>query len=266
MNAQVFPPKMIMSKALKSSWAFGLSLLLAYPAFGQNPSPVPQPLPPGTVKPVLPPPHLQGPRPQRQMPELPVVQKIGPGLFAIGEVRLNKAAKSISFPAVVNMNKGMLEYILVRNGGKTHESLFRTTVDPLQVHYAMLLIGSEGTDQPLARQGDPETPKGNPVDIAVSYIKDGRMTTYRPESWVVKKVDDKMVDAGPLQWVYTGSTFSNGRFLAQAEGSVIAIFHDPAALFDNASPGGESDRVWFANDAAAPPVGTPVTLTINVKN
>jgi len=46
MNAQVFPLKTIRSKVLKSSWAFGLSLLLAYPAFGQNPLPVPQPLPP----------------------------------------------------------------------------------------------------------------------------------------------------------------------------------------------------------------------------
>lgn len=266
MNEHAFPLGTTMSQFVKLGWAFSLSLILAYPAFGQSAPPAPQPLPPGTVKPVLPPPHQLAPKPQRLMPEQPVVQKIGPGLFALGEVRLNKSAKSISFPAVVNMNKGMLEYILVRNGGKTHESLFRTSVDPLQVHYAMLLIGAEGTDQPLARQGDTETPKGNPVEIAVSYLKEGKMTSYRPESWVSKKLDDKMVDAGSLQWVFTGSMTSNGRFMAQAEGSIIAIFRDPSALFDNASPGGESDRIWFVNESAVPPVGTPVTLTINLKN
>jgi hypothetical protein len=54
--------------------------------------------------------------------------------------------------------------------------------------------------------------------------------------------------------------------MAQAEGSIIAIYHDPSALFDNASPGGESDRVWFVKEDAVPPVGTPVTLTISVRN
>jgi hypothetical protein len=49
------------------------------------------------------------------------------------------------------------------------------------------------------------------------------------------------------------------------EGSIIAIYHDPAALIDNASEGGESDKVWFVREGASPPVGTPVTVTIKRK-
>lgn len=253
---------------------FALSLLvsvclcLATGSMAQEPIQSVSPPPPATaVKPVPPPPPVPfAPRPGRANPDLPVFQKIGPGLFALGDIQISKRARSISLPALVNMNKGMLEYVLVRNGGKTHESLFRTAIDPTQIQLAMLLIGTEGTDRPLAHQGDRETPRGNPVDITVSYLKNGRMVPLRPESWVSRKADNVLTDSEPLQWVFTGSTVSNGKFMAQAEGSIIAIYHDPSALFDNASPGGESDRVWFVKEDAVPPVGTPVTLTISVRN
>jgi hypothetical protein len=194
-----------------------------------------------------------------------MVQKIGPGLFGLGDIQINKPSKSISLPATVNMNKGLLEYLLVRTGGKTHESLFRTTVDPTQLQLAMLLVGAEGTDRPLSRQGDPSVPKGDPVEITVNYLKDGKVVPLQPESWVVKREGETLSMGTPLNWVFTGSKFSNGRFMAEMEGSIIAIYHDPVALFDNASSGGESDRVWFVNEAAVPPVGTPVTLTIRIK-
>ncbi len=199
-------------------------------------------------------------------PDLPIFQKIGPGIFSLGEIQISKSAKTLSLPAQINMSKGLLEYLLVRNGGKTHESLFRTHIDPTQLQLAMLLIGAEGTDQPLSHQGAREMPKGNPVDITVSYMKNGRMTPLKPESWIARKVEEKMLDSEPLQWMFTGSTVSNGKFMAQAEGSIIAIYRDPAALIDNASAGGESDRVWFVKEQDIPPVGTPVTLTISVKN
>jgi hypothetical protein len=163
------------------------------------------------------------------------------------------------------MNKGLLEYVLVRNGGKVHESLLRTTVDPMLIQLSMLLIDMEGADQPLARQGDPSAPKGNAVDISVSYLKNGRMAPLSPETWITQRAGEKSADSAPLRWVFTGSHVFNGRLLAQVEGSIIAVYHDPAALIDNASPGGESDRIWFVKESAVAPVGTPVTVTISVK-
>ncbi len=225
------------------------------------------PAPAGMSKPLPPPPPLPlVPRPGKAIPDLPIFQKIGPGLFALGDIQISKSAKSVSLPVVVNMNKGLLEYILVRNGGKTHESLFRTSIDPTQLQLAMLLIGTEGTDKPLIHQGDRDVPRGNPVEITVHYLNNGRMVPLKPENWISRKADNTLVDSEPLQWVFTGSMVSNGKFMAQADGSMIAIYHDPSALIDNASPGGESDRIWFVKEGAVPPVGTPVTLTIRVKN
>ena len=219
----------------------------------------PRPIPP-------PPPIPFQPQPGMQHPDLPIFQKIAPGVFGLGDIQISKAAGSISFPVLVNMDRGMLEYLVVRNGGKTHESLFRTPIDPTQLQMSLLLLGIEGTDQPLSRQGDPDAPRGNPVEIKVSYLVNGRMVQLAPETWIARKTGGVLGNTEPLQWMYTGSTISNGRFLAQAEGSVIALYHDPAALIDNASPGGENDRIWFVDEATVPPVGTPVTLTIRIKN
>jgi hypothetical protein len=227
----------------------------------------------GFMPPVQPPapPHMpprpMGPRPMANMlPPAPMIQKIKPGLYSLGQIQIDRKERSITFPVVVNMSKGLLEYLLVRNGGKTHESLFRTSIDPGQIQIAMLLLGAEGSDQPLARQGDPDTPRGNPVEITASYLKDGQMVPIKPESWIARKSDDKLVDTAPLDWMFTGSKIANGKFMAQLEGSIVAIYHDPVALFDNASQGGENNRVWFVNEAAVPPANTPVTLTITVKN
>jgi hypothetical protein len=65
-----------------------------------------------------------------------------------------------------------------------------------------------------------------------------------------------------MDWVYTGSLSYGGRFLSQDSGSITAIWHDPVALMDNASPGGESNRIWFVKEGAVPPVGTPVEVVI----
>jgi len=229
----------------------------------------PTPTPVVVTNTAVPPPPPQipfAPRPGMSNPEVPVFQKVSPGVFGLGDILISKAARSVSLPVLVNMNKGLLEYLLVRTGGKTHESLFRTNIDPTHLQLAFLLIGFEGSERPLAHQGDPEKPKGNPVEITVSYLKNGRMVPLQPENWIAKKSGDSLTDADPIQWTFTGSTFSNGKFLAQTEGSIIAIYRDPAALIDNASPGGESDRIWFVKEDAVPPAGTPVTLTIRARN
>lgn len=196
----------------------------------------------------------------------PAVEKVSPGIFRIGDIQINKNNKSITFPAVVNMDKGLLEYILVRSGGKTHESLLRTKAEPYHIQIAFLLLGFEGTSQSITGQGSLEKPKGEAVEITFSYNKErGKDIKINPEEWVVKRIGETFKGAEKLDWVFTGSLIIDGRFLAQIEGSIIAIYRDPLSLIDNASPGGESDEIWFVKEGAIPPVGTPVTVTIKAK-
>lgn len=194
------------------------------------------------------------------------VEKVSPGIFKLGDIQINKTARSITFPAKINMGKGLLEYVIVRSGGKTHESLLRTDIQPYDLQLAFLLLGFEPTDNPLPTQGAPEKPKGEPVDIKIEYLKeDGKTGNIRPEEWMIKRIKDKAEDIGKLDWVFTGSLVINGQFLAQSDGSIVAVYHDPAAIVDNASVGGETDEIWFVKEGKVPPVGTQVTVTIKRK-
>jgi len=229
---------------------FGLST----PLYAESP-PVAVPPPPG----MMPPPPQPGELPDRHTFRVSPVEQVAPGLYRVGDIVIDKKERTVSFPAEVNMDKGLLEYVLVRTGGKTHESLLRTRVEPYNLQVACLLLGIEGTTTPLAFQGAPETPKGDTVALSI-HLPTG--VPIKPEQWMVRTVDGVNRDLSDLRWVFTGSVVTSGRFAAQAEGSIISVFHDPAAMIDNASAGGESDKIWFVKEGAVPPVGTPVTLVI----
>ena len=245
---------------MKTVATFLLVVVFGLPVFASAetspPAQAVQTPPPGMMPPPPPPP---GEQLDRHTFRVSPVEQVSPGEYRVGDILISKTEKTVSFPAEVNMDKGLLEYVLVRNGGKTHESLLRTKIEPYNLQVACLLLGIEGTSAPLAFQGSPEIPKGDKVALSIR-LKDG--STVTPEKWMNQTVGGTNRDISNLQWVFTGSVVSNGRFAAQVDGSMIAVFHDPAAIIDNASPGGESDKIWFVKEGAAPPVGTPVTLVI----
>jgi len=58
-------------------------------------------------------------------------------------------------------------------------------VDPYHLQIAFLLLGFEGTDRPIATQGSEETPKGDPVEMMITYRKVGmdQELKIKPEEW-----------------------------------------------------------------------------------
>jgi hypothetical protein len=196
----------------------------------------------------------------RNLKVLPV-QEIAPGVFRLGEIQIHKKAQSVTFPAQVNMDKGHLEYLLVQSGGKAHESLLRTEIDPYYLSIAFPLLGFEGSDSPLAPQGAPDTAKGEAVKITIVYREGNKNRKVPVDAWVVKKIGEQE-ESPSMSWIYTGSKVLDGALLAQVQGSIAAIHHDPAALIDNATPGGEGDEIWFVKEGVVPPAGTPVTVVI----
>jgi hypothetical protein len=188
-----------------------------------------------------------------------MLERVGEGRFRLGDIVIDKNNRSITFPAQVNMDKGMLEYLIVHRKGKTHESLLNTLVEGYDLQVAFLLLGYEGSGQKLAHQGDPSLPQGDPVRIVIRQ-KNG--VELPAEQWLINRFPEGDKDVAPMRWVYTGSFTDQGMFLAHETGSLVAIWHDPVALVDNASPGGESNRIWFVKEGTAPPVGTPVDVVV----
>ncbi len=222
-----------------------LALSAPLPATGQAPGT--QPAPP-------PSPTLPAAKASSQAVLVPET-----GGVRIGTVEVDPRAREVRFAAEVNMNEGLLEYAVVGDQGKLHESLLRTAVEPYDLQVALLLLGLKGGEGPQF-QGDPQAPRGDPVAIWVEWQADGAAKRVPLESLVRNETVHEPM--GPGYWVFTGSRIVDGVFLAQAERSVVAIFRDPVSMIDSSHPEAADDTVWFANAELTPAPGTPVTVTI----
>lgn len=245
--------------------AIGLTLSTALAQKDPPPAPAGQP-PAGEAGPPPAPglPPVSPPPPAAGMPagSPPALTYVAPGVFEIGRCRITKAEGKVEFPASVNMKEGLIEYLVVGDSGKLHESLLRTEVEPYALQVALLLSGLEGSLTPLSFQGEAKLPTGDAIDILVAWQEKGKDHTARIEELVLQGKES----AGPVPWVFTGSLVSDGVFVAQAEKSIIAVFHDPTAMIDHRLPGGANDEIWTVNSQVTPAVGTPMMVTITKKS
>lgn len=195
-----------------------------------------------------------------------IVKESGDHL-TLGKITVDKQARTIRFPATVNMVDGSLEYLLVTDNGKTHESLFTTSVPPFQMNVAMLLLGvsptRELTELPpaqLTRESLKTAPelKGDKVDVLVSWMQGAQERKIHAEEWINNRISQAPMTTGP--WIYTGSVIVQKQFLAQEEGSIVALVTDPVALINNPRAGHDDDTVWSIRSDKVPKVGTSVEI------
>ena len=201
----------------------------------------------------------------------PALQAVNENVFKIGGVTFDKLAKTVSFPAMINLRAGAIEYLLVTETGKAHESLLTTKVQPSDLHIAILLLGAkasaETTSQPPAQidqtylKSAPEL-KGDKVEIELSWKQDGRDRGARAEEFIFNSEQSAPMSAGP--WVYTGSVIYEGKFLAQVDGSIIALVTDPEALINNPRPGHDDDTIWNIRSEKLPPEGMPIEVILKL--
>lgn len=163
----------------------------------------------------------------------------------IGEIIIHRTERTITFPVAVAVRDQLLEYLLVHETGKTHESLLTTKIFPRDLHLAALLLGVNG-----------QSPK-----IELTWRKNG------PDA---RRLLTEMIGAvegtAPLasgKWHYSGSTFDSRGFVAQREGSFITVLDDPASLIrhPDAIKLGQDDQFRPAIKQL-PPKGTPIKILL----
>lgn len=191
-----------------------------------------------------------------------LVRELGLGEYQIGEVRLHKPSLSIRLPAAVNLREGNIEYILVTATGKTHESLLRTSVEPLHIQLAFLLLGAKGSGASALPEDPAATLPGPPVTISVAWTNDTTTNVLAPESFVLDRKAGTSPKTSP--WVYTGSRLREDGFAAQLDGSIISLITDADALINNPRPGREDDDNWLVRTNGLPPLGTPVIVELRL--
>jgi hypothetical protein len=218
----------------------------------------------------------------------PPIKELTEGRLQIGAVIVDPKSKTITFPALVNMNTGMVEYLIVTTTGKVHESLLRTDAEPFHIHTAMLLLGFKPStnSEPTAFFDTKREIPGRKVKIEVKTSAESSaaelIQTFLAFASSKARVKTNDIPA----WIYNGSRFgvpaapgtppastqpADGTpadaaqvFLAQKEGSIVSLIADSAALINNTRPDRENDELWTLHTPAIPPINTPVQVTITL--
>jgi hypothetical protein len=66
------------------------------------------------------------------------------------------------------------------------------------------------------------------------------------------------------EFTFTGSRLWQGKFIAQTEGSIIALVTDPDAVFNNPRPNRDAEDTWLVREAEVPPQDTVVEVSVTL--
>jgi hypothetical protein len=214
-------------------------------------------------------------------PANPPLKQISRDVFQLGTVRLDKNLKTVQFQAQFNMKEGVIEYLLVDARGKSYESLLVTDTEPYYIHLAMLLIGAKGAPQtaallnapsqsfhvnrPASATNLPPVPaiQGDPVTIELAWQSSTGRKQLQAEDCITNLATKANASRGP--WTYNGSRVYDGVFVAQREGSIVAMIDDIDAMVNNPRPGSDNDQIWQIDSTVVPPTNTPVEVTIKLE-
>lgn len=196
---------------------------------------------------------------QARKPSPPPVERITDNVVRVGNVLVDTQERMVTCPGVVNMDSGPVEYLAVGPKGKLHESLLRLDIRPIHLQVALLLLDLEPRNV-LRYQGDRRTPQGAPVELLVRWRDAaGKTQEHRAEDLLLEMPGQRPAPHGP--WVFTGSRILKEGFEADLSHSLIAVWHDPAAILDNPRPAGASNA-YVVHSRRTPKRGTKVELVI----
>lgn len=262
-------PKLVkMSRPLPSLPCLAALLLLAAPGLpgqegaGGQPVKPPSDAPPATAEAA------------KAMKEAQArLKKLSATEYDLDGIKINAATREVRIPTLLNLQKAPIEYMLVADTGKTHESVLTTTVSATAIQLALLLANYEAATEGLLtkvpaaerpviwKEEPPKKPKANRVKLTVEWEAEGKKRQASLSQWV-QNSDTRKAPADLEEWIFNGSHVDERGFVAQAEGSIIAVWLDRGAIFNSPAEGNWRDDLWISLPANIPPEGTPVTLVV----
>lgn len=209
---------------------------------------------------------------QAMAPVVPVIEKLDETRTRIGDVTLDRKTREIRFPTTVNMTEGLLEFIIVHEKGKIHESLLVTTISPTHLNLAFTLLRYPPSPELYPLPNDtggtsdefpevaPEIMAAARITIEVEWQDGGRTRRVPINDWIQHDVKTTAMPPGP--WVYGGSFIYDGQYSPETTGDIAAIFIAPSALINYPGQDNRDDTVWIPFTKRVPEVGTNVTVVI----
>ncbi len=181
--------------------------------------------------------------------------------FKIGKVTWYRPERRLEIHGRVSLEDGPLEYLAVLKGGKEYESILSFDCSAIDVNLVLILSGYRRIREGVKKLGDPNVPKGDPLYLHVEWIeeKDGKKVAkrVRAEDLLYNQYTKKSMRR--TAWVFSGSKFVNDPddpkkryFMAQVERKLVAVFRDPAAIFNCPLDTGDEDVFYVVNKKALP--------------
>lgn len=158
-----------------------------------------------------------------------------------------------------------LEILLCDPGGRVHESLLATEVNPYDIWQGLLLLGLEMRYR-LRSQFDNRTLDGDRVLVSVEWID---KTENKPKRVYAEDLIYNMDTNKSMErtgWLFTGSYFVTNpetganELMAMLRGDIAVTWHRPEAILDNPSPDGANPDLYRAYEGRVPERGTTVTV------
>lgn len=181
------------------------------------------------------------------------VESLGQDRYRIGLVEVDAAKRTLTIPAFLNMNEEVVEYLLVTEKGKTHESVLSTKADPTRIHLGALLLGINKL----------------PTASLDGYVEwQGNGVLEREPLHAILEVgpggESKREPFPKGAWTYTGSREKADKsFAAATSGSIISLIDDPDALINSTADTRANDDVHFPASGHLPPkLQMPVKLVL----
>jgi len=182
------------------------------------------------------------------------------GMVSIGKVRWYKKPRRIEVDGYFSHQDNLLEFLAVIKGGKEYESLLVFDCRAIDLNLALIGAGYKAAGG-VRKKGDPQTPKGDPVYLSLEWKTDeGKTKRIRAEELLYNRATKKPMRK--TAWVFSGSSFvkvknpktrkTEYHFLADEYKMLIAIWRDPAAIFNNPLDTGHDDVFYVVNKKAVP--------------
>lgn len=248
-----------------------------------------------------PPPPTEIEAPLVEVAPLPVPEDAPDAILTLVEelaregVTVDFENRVVEVKGVILLDKMMagypIEYLVVTEGGFTHEALGMVRCTPSRLNAALLALGltpgrtvqyvKKDPPPPVeklisgeAREFDTIAPQGRVVDVAIRW-SDDKGEHLHPIEDVVRYITNGST-LPRRGFVYVGSRFRRvvvgtereERFIADLEGNLVSLYLSGAGncLFDMNSAEGAEAYLYDINSDLCPDRGTVVSFVFSVRN
>lgn len=196
-------------------------------------------------------------------PKLGELKSLGQDRYQIGQIVIDKRARSFSVPGKVQVLDKPLEYLATApRGRKAYEALFELSASGTEFNLACILIGLErDASLPAWKPAGPAT-SGTRVNLFVAWNEGGQKRRVPAAEVLANTQPGVKVEA--IEWAYTGS-FTNldgTQFAADVTGTLIGFVPDPTGIVAAVAGNGLGPYGAVRGSSQLPPEGSAIELIV----